>query len=102
MGVKCFRMKKFLRCVIVYTYIIKQTRAKPGDPLKKRLPLLHSPMVCGNIFKAPPSLVVKDCAFSSKIDYVLFFFGYFKLRRTSKLLHWFKGYGGFGERGNFT
>ena len=48
------------------------------------------------------ALLIKDGAFSHKINYIKFFFGYSKPQRASKLLHWFKSYGTFGERRDFT
>ena len=43
--------------------------------------------------------MVKDDAFSHKIDYVSIFFGNLKFQRASESLHWFKSYSDFGEQG---
>ena len=45
--------------------------------------------------------MVEDVGFSHKIDYVNFL-GESKSQMASKLLHWVKSYGDFGEWGNFT
>ena len=45
--------------------------------------------------------MVEDAAFSHEIDYVPSFLRDSKSQRASKLLHCFKSYGDFGERGEF-
>ena len=61
-------------------------------------------MVCENIFTAPQrrnAPTVGNGACSHKIEYVTIL-GDYKSQRTSKSHNWFKSYGNFAEKGNFS